>query len=525
MKFCGNCGNELKNEVRFCPKCGAEQQKNHTEEQAVVDKEPNQQSLPKVKKKAFNPSVLAIIAVLIVVVGGVVFWQRENIFGSSVSKATTARQALKVEQKVFPFRNGNRMGLTNDKFEIIRDDVGSSLSKFNKKGVAVAYDWEGSSSAYLINEQGEQISSEFYSIGTFQMQHALLGTTELQSENGVMDFQDEEFNTGLIDSNGEIVKEASPITISPFYGGKLAVFYNNSRDKSGVISDSGEIVVEPIYDQITIIDDNQFVVKRQYEDSSYKVINKKGDELRDPITGDYFYALESGDYVLESLNGKYSILDQKLNVLLENLFSSTPTSSADGKYFLAYDEYADGYMLYDRSGEQLLSNYYSSLGFPNAAGNMTYMMNREYGLINLNEEYIYQDYIANDGGYGSFNQIPDTDVYVLGTSEGVAYLDSEGNSLIDEWGIPSQETYVDGYIPVYRNDASFDEGMTLLSLDGQLLSDSAIFAFNTGETIVIQENDQYMRIFSTKDYSEKDGEWLDFEPLPEENFTDDSTFW
>ena len=493
MKFCRNCGQEINEDIKFCPKCGT-QQKESRKRSTISN----------------NKTNLIIISVIIIVISssGLLFWQKDHLLGlftSDGSKIETDT-AIKSKQSVFPFKNGDRMGLMNDEFEIIQEEIGTFVTKFNKHGVAVVYDYdEDNQSAFIINEKGEVLSRKYSS----------LGTTEVQSKNGILDFQTADSNVGLINSKGEVVKEASPIQINPFNSKQIATFYSKSREKEGVISENGDILVEPMYDTITIIDENKFAVKHDSEDRGYQIINAKGEKKSEDILGTSLYEFTNGDFVLENLNGKYSVLDNKLNVVIDSLFNSFPYyASKDGQYFVVYDEDSKEYMLYDRTGKELVPHGYTSLGLPDNNGNIPYMINKEYGLVNLKGEYIFQDYSSSSDSSQSFNRIGQTDLYVLKIDGKATYYNKKGEKIFtnDSYNDTGSMYPID-YVSLYSNGDSEDESFTVMDQVGNILSENAVFVTDDENRIIVQEDDQYVRFFSKKDGSEIRSEWLEFDPI------------
>lgn len=76
--------------------------------------------------------------------------------------------------------------------------------------------------------------------------------------------------TSLIDIEGEVILEPHPIKFLGFNGLK--------------ISDSGEILLAPGYDQIIIMSNNSILVKDNINQEYYSIINLKGDIVREYFT-------------------------------------------------------------------------------------------------------------------------------------------------------------------------------------------------------------------------------------------------
>lgn len=526
MKFCENCGNQLKDNAKFCSKCGTKQKELSEEVDSAVEKDTRDsasgtievqeklvsEDVPKSGKKATR--FLLVFVLLLVAAGGILFWQKDNIFGNSNFSSSKSKQEkiAAVKQTVMPFKNGDQIGLMNDKFEIIKENIGTGMTKFNKEGAAIVYDWEDDNGTYLMNESGEKFSDGFDSLGTFgygDFDYSQL--INLQSKNGVLDFTNEEYDSGLINSKGEIVREALPGFIYPFQGKDVTTFYDQSREKEGVISDSGETIIEAIYSQIIIIDADRFAVKRSYDDSSYKIINRKGEESGDTLSGDYLYQLPSGDFVITGMNGKSSILDERLNMVIESGFSSSPQITKNGKYMVASNSDYDKYMIYDRKGTPLFNQDYTYLGLPNEQGYLPYMINKEYGLINLKEEIIYQNFVSTDSEYVNMYRLNDNNVYVVSYSEKTKFLDHELNTIFESTYLDGNG--YDGYVVIYpENYYGEGNGFIVTDRDGNMLSDSATFVWDLGDRLMIQE-EKYVRLLSKKDYKEINAATLEFEPM------------
>ncbi|EOT29187.1 zinc ribbon domain-containing protein [Enterococcus saccharolyticus] len=510
MKFCGNCGTELNQGVKFCPKCGTKQEESETNHSS----QPVEQVRTQVQTNSKSKVVIVSIIAVVLLIGGFVFLKKDVLFNMSASNSSKAKATKidQVKQNVMPFKNGDYVGLMNDKFEIVQETVGRNVTKFNKHGVAIAYNYgEEGTSVFLIDEKGDIISDEYSSIGTFSVNGGTNSIESLQSENGVFDFTNDDSDTGLINSKGEVVREASPIHIYPFSGKKVTSFYNTSREKMGVLSENGETIIEPIYDQIVIVNENTFVVKTSHESRQFQVINAKGEEIQEDISGTGFYNLASGDFAIQNLNGKYSVLDAKLNVVIDNVFQAIPIASEDGKYFVVFNDDNGEEMLYNRSGEEIVSNGYTNLSLPDKDGYLTYMINNEFGVMDLEGNYLFQDNAPSSSTYNYFNRLGETEVYLLQTEDETFLYNQEGEELLRRESYGGSQDYPRDYILIATSSDSETTVFTVFDRFGHLLSEHAVFVTATDEYILVQEDDQYIRLFSKKDGSEIKGDWLEFD--------------
>jgi hypothetical protein len=98
MKFCKHCGTQLKDDAKFCPKCGTPQ--------PGVSVAPNSQPTPRTyvpeskpvpvatSGGGMNNAIMALVAVVVVFVGGACFW----MYQQSNKSATTTKPIATTQQ-------------------------------------------------------------------------------------------------------------------------------------------------------------------------------------------------------------------------------------------------------------------------------------------------------------------------------------------------------------------------------------------------------------------------------------------
>lgn len=541
VKYCTNCGNSISSDSKFCSSCGAEQKEQELEQEkkkvkskqeqaeAHSEKEIAEKSDPSLQKNNENrsrlkpksttkgsksKSVLIFALIILIALGAVAFWQRDRLLALvSGSESVNADERFPAEQSVFPFVNGDQVGLVNKDLEIINENIGTEVSLFNNYGVAYVidrdvenYDYQN----YLIDTEGDMVTQESSSFYDQAEQAA-----RSQSKNGVFSFLVDDMQ-GLTNSNGEIVRSPSYIRIDEFNGREVTTFRDLNREKRGVISESGETIIDALYDTIYILDEDLLAAKRQADDPLFLIINSDEEEVREGISGEFIQSVPSGDYILRGFGSRYSLLDNEFNVVLDSAFSSEPDISDDGNYIRIEEYREDKYVssLFNRNSEELFVHSYSSLGLPDENGVMPYTINREYGLINLDEEIIFSK-IATDDSSLTFYKLPETELYFFFDGHEQVLYNNQGETVYTSEILTQIEPLHNGdFIKIFKNRNQYGEVFwDVIDTSGTLIAAGVRSVFDTGDSLFIQEHDNFARLLSKTDGSEIISKQLEFEPV------------
>lgn len=181
------------------------------------------------------------------------------------------------------------------------------------------------------------------------------------------------------------------------------IIFNNTvlkyreNDKYGLVDFEGKKITEPLYDEISSLDDKygEILVKK---DDKYGVINVKGVNLvsikYDFVKGDGYELngsyKNSGFIIGNRINGemKYGYMDSKGKEIVkleqESLYRVTEINSND-VYLVASQN--GRYALY-KNKENLTSYKYIAMYYNNGTNTFTVQKNKSYGLINLSGEVV-----------------------------------------------------------------------------------------------------------------------------------------
>ncbi|MEG0285204.1 MULTISPECIES: zinc ribbon domain-containing protein [Vagococcus] len=498
MVKCHNCGAPILEEAKFCSKCGAPKS---VEEVIVEIEEPVKQSIKPAKStKKFLNKKTVILAGILVLGAGIGFGAKKGIFSSNSGASMEQKSKKESKQKAkqpISFKNGNGFGLMDQNLNIINEDIGQSPVVFNEFNVGVAFQ---DGEATMINTKGDKIIDDSYgSIGQFNSpKMGIYEMIRMQSKNGTMDFtitdessDDYKLLSGLIDVKGNVVLEASERMISPFYGKTMTTFYKNS--KTGVVNEDGDIVVEAINDQAVVLSDKLIAVKKDHDNSTFKIMNLKGEIVEETSFENIYSDYGRNDYfIVTNTLGKVGIIDGELNEIIPQTLTSSPMFSIDNKYFTFGDD--SEYGIRTIQGETIIEPSYDFLSSPNENGVVSFSKDKDtYGLMTLEEEIIDDSFETNvfpaymtNLFYSNSN---DSDEYYI-----TVYND-KGEELATQQTIPANNpSYVTNtfQVAIYTGENISEENplkQIVFNKDGLVLSEGATFLLDLGENVLIQENE------------------------------------
>ena len=197
-----------------------------------------------------------------------------------------------------------------------------------------------------------------------------------RTENGIaLCVKDDKI--GYLDKNGKQIIENrfEPYVdydlLGNFIDGR-AIVYN---DKFGIIDSTGEFLLKPKYKFIKNLIDYFGVQKDEgwaIMNGAYRLITKYEYESLD---------LLNNRFILFKKNGKFGLMDRKLNVILEAMYTSI---SEMGNYLIISN--GQGNALYDSNGDQFLP--FDQWSFYNADPNHLVVVNMQTGII---QKYIVKE--------------------------------------------------------------------------------------------------------------------------------------
>lgn len=506
MKKCSKCGTSLVENAKFCSKCGTPIQGE------PLELAPKQ--VPQKKKKSY---MLVVGVVIVALVGGYLFSQttkktsdsKNSIASSDVKmteKESTAKKKVTKKESTalgIPYKNGDHFGLMDHQLKVINEDIGSATVTFNDQGISPFLKnmkWG------LINSKGEIILEPKYeAIGRFNINHMNAYTAdELQSTHGVMDFQvkndgdEKELSTltGLMDSTGKVILEPGEYMISPFMRKSMTTFIKNSS--MGIISETGEIIVEPINDQCVILTDQWIGIKKNSETSKFEIVDLKGNTVKE-TPYESMYGLHNFDnhFVVTNSLGKSGILDKNLKEVMPLESSSYLTISDDHKYVVFNDKEKNG--LKTIKGDVLIEAKYSYLSAPNKHGVMAYSENGSFGLMDVKGKKIGETFENS-----SLGQAYGTNLFMYTSMDTenptTKILDSEGNVIVERHVfMGGTYSFPKGiyYIPDSNTENPEKVKATVLNEDGKVLSTEASFLSDLDKSLLIQEG-RHIKIVDKK---------------------------
>lgn len=470
--------------------------------------------------------IVAIILILIAIIIGIVIAINKSKQNYTVEKISED------DVKYYKVISNGKSGIIDrDGNEIIPAEYNTIKMPNPTKPIFVCvYDYDGATGSYktkVLNENGEEILSEYSDVNTIEIKEIVSNIpyekTVLQykqnNKYGLIDFEGKQITKPEYDEirnmpyrEGEIiVKKDGKYGVISINGGQLLDFkydvingdnyYSNDRqyeldgyivgitkeDKTqyGYIDYNRQVVLDTVFDKIYRInnvedDDNIYLITEKDK----KVQLYKNNKLL--LDNDYQsinYDEESKLLIVQKDN-KYGVLDlegkQIMNVEYDSL-------DIPGQYIVASK---DGLTkTYNLSGEEQSSSEYASIiNTENENYKITIDQNNNYGVISsnnavlINNQYSYIQYL-----YG--------DYFVAGGKEGKSgVINSNGEEIL-----PLQ----------YEVIKRIDDTEILESINGDILE-----LYNKDMQLIIQmkngkldETDDYIKIYSETDtgYVGKDG--------------------
>ena len=162
----------------------------------------------------------------------------------------------------------------------------------------------------LINKEGKVLFKEVY-IDSFS---SFYGLTEDSLINISINHE-----YGYINIYGEIKIKPQFYYAKPFHNGYAVV--DNKKDKTGVIDQTGNFIIDPIYDTIWEIDENlweKWIVKSS--DGTYALITKEGEIIFEEKKGTLWYSGSKSGLIKLSVNEKIGFINLNGEILVKPVY-------------------------------------------------------------------------------------------------------------------------------------------------------------------------------------------------------------
>ena len=301
----------------------------------------------------------------------------------------------------------------------------------------------------------------------------------------------------LFSNESELQTKAVALRYFPVY----------TNEKWGVIDSSGNIIINPEYDEYIVIPDNSkglFIctINVDYANNKYetKVLNEKNEELFtnydlvEPIenydeSNNLWYATS---ILRVSQDGKYGIIDTNGTQLVACQYDSiTALKGVDNSLLTEVD---GKYGILDNVGSVIIENQYEAIEPISNRYEEGYIVtdeNGKCGVINftrtvaLENEY---DDIKNVYGNGKYYIVQEGNAWKVVDTEGNAYLDGEYEDIVS----------VNGENAIVVNDDKYGvvqiaDGSSVISVNYDSIT------YGTGNNYIVENNSKYGIINTNKE--------------------------
>ena len=342
MAFCGNCGNELREGAKFCPKCGT-----------PSGSETKQDTETKQKNSSKKGGLIAVIIVMAVIALGGAAWYFLGNQQDKYSLEGLAKAVVNYDM-VSDFHEGLAMVTKGDKYGFI-DKMGNEV-------IPCIYDFmeytdcsfhEGlafvrqGDSGYFINKEGKKAFDFKYDAAN----HFSDGLAIVWKDG----------KTGYIDTKGnEVIALSDKYAYYDFSEGLAAV---GKDGKYGFIDKSGNLVIPINYDDIGEKDGEPYFhegLSAVCKNEKYGYIDKSGKEV---IPFKYTYALDfSEGLAVVKQNDKWGFIDKNGSIVIPCVFDN-PAVFSEGYAAVSKD---GKYYIIDKNGKEVFSLSAYTTGYGDA---------------------------------------------------------------------------------------------------------------------------------------------------------------
>ena len=277
-------------------------------------------------------------------------------------------------------------------------------------------------------------------------------------------------NVGLVNEKGQTIIKAeykNILTMKQGYKNEYIVL--NQDNKYGVVSTSGNILVEPVYDSVKYLGSSTLFAVKQ--DENWKLIDTQDNKII--IDGGYKDIVEakSENIVIIDNNGKYGVVtktnDQKIEPQYEDLkyaFSIYYIAKKDGKYGIIDTEnkviinFEYENMTYVEEGDFIKAdkNDTESVIFDSNLGQkvtgIVSEINVENGYIKVYTDNEYKYYNFKLEEKKSSDLLTKNTLFLSKKDEKYGYVDKSGNIVVDYIYDDGTEQNTKGYAAVKKDN-------------------------------------------------------------------------
>lgn len=293
----------------------------------------------------------------------------------------------------------------------------------------------------------------------------------------------------LFDSESSVQTKTVALRYFPVY----------TNGKWGVIDSSGNIIINPEYDEYIVIPDNTkgiFVctINTDYENNTFdtKIINEKNEELFTDY--DLVEAIENYDesnnlwyqssILRVSRDGKYGIIDTNGNVLVNPEYDSITSLKGVDNSFLTEKDGKVG--IIDNVGSIIIDNQYEEIEPISDKYEEGYIVkdeNGNCGVINFTKTVavdVEYDDVKNVYGNGKYYIVEENNDWKIIDTDGNSYLDGKYDDIIS----------VDGENAIVENNGNY--GVVQIQDGNEIIDinyDSITYA--SGNNYIVENNSKY----------------------------------
>jgi len=187
------------------------------------------------------------------------------------------------------------------------DNIISNYDKNKINSYTINFD-ENEKKYYYINETNKE-KSELYN-------YISIAWYDENKSNHIIMYDEFKYYILNVNNNDliELDNNLSILINSEQYYDKNYLIIKNNDNKYGIINYDGNVIIEPIYDNIKILE-NSFVVKLN---NKVGIINKN--EILVPL--EYQYIFKEGNYFITFKNNKIGVLNENYQTIVENIINT-----------------------------------------------------------------------------------------------------------------------------------------------------------------------------------------------------------
>lgn len=391
-------------------------------------------SEPKLNKKKVAAFIIAIIVIIMVVVSLKNLLTTDKKTGN-VSALTTYISAYE----------NNKWGvIDNEGTPIIEPTYDEIVVVPNKhKDIFICvYDVNYENNTYktkVLNKSGKEILEKYNLVEAIENSKE----NEVWYEDDILRFE-KDGKYGLINFKGKEVLSPEYSNIYALSGTEKSIVIEKDGKKGIFTTVSNEIVIEPKYDEIISINNNNengYIVKNS--ENKYGIMSNDKKIILD-LKYDEIKNLESKDYVVVKENNVLKIINKQGQTIIETGFDSIEKINSDEFIIIKDGKYG----VLDKSGNTVLPNEYEDIK-PSITSYYIAKKNGKYGIVSSADNSAKIDF-----EYENINYIKEADFFEAEKSDYTTDLINRDFKKELESVIISDLNMDDGYIRV-RKDSEY----------------------------------------------------------------------